>query len=105
MPFIKKMPAIEHFEVVLMFKTVKTPPTVKSPSPTLCMLWLVAKQAGRPAGRAADPLRPDPCVVVNFRRGELVHWRYGCGLGQARLLGHYTATGVRATSQLGGRCK
>jgi hypothetical protein len=35
MPFIKKMPAIEHFEVVLMFKTVKTPPTVKSPSPTL----------------------------------------------------------------------
>ena len=35
MPFIKKMPAIEHFEVVLMFKTVKTPPTVKSPLPTL----------------------------------------------------------------------
>ena len=35
MPFIKKMPAIEHFEVVLMFKTVKNPPTVKSPSPTL----------------------------------------------------------------------
>ena len=33
--FIKKMLAIEHFEVVLMFKTVKTPPTVKSPSPTL----------------------------------------------------------------------
>ena len=33
--FIKKMPAVEHFEVVLMFKTVKTPPTVKSPSPTL----------------------------------------------------------------------
>ena len=30
------MPAIEHFEaLVLMFKTVKTPPTVKSPSPTL----------------------------------------------------------------------
>jgi hypothetical protein len=31
-PFVKKMPAIEHFEaLVLMFKTVKTPPTVKSP--------------------------------------------------------------------------
>jgi len=32
MPFIKKMPAIEHFEaLVLMFKTVKNPPTVKNP--------------------------------------------------------------------------
>jgi hypothetical protein len=31
-PFVKKMPAVEHFEaLVLMFKTVKTPPTVKSP--------------------------------------------------------------------------
>jgi hypothetical protein len=32
----------------------------------ICMLWLVAKQAGRPAGRAADPLRPDPCEVANL---------------------------------------
>ena len=31
----------------------------------ICMLWLVAKQAGRPAGRAADPLRPDPCEVAS----------------------------------------
>ena len=31
-PFVKEMPAIEHFEaLVLMFKTVKNPPTVKSP--------------------------------------------------------------------------
>ena len=51
---------------------------------------------------AADPHRPHPCVVANSRRGELVHWGYGCGLGQARLLRHYTATGMRATSQLSG---
>ena len=31
-PFAKKMPTIEHFKaLVLMFKPVKTPPTVKSP--------------------------------------------------------------------------
>ena len=36
--FIKKMLAIEHFEVVLMFKPVKNPPTVKSPSPTLLVI-------------------------------------------------------------------
>jgi len=30
MPFIKKMPAIKNFEVVLMFKTVKTPQPSKA---------------------------------------------------------------------------
>jgi hypothetical protein len=42
MPFIKKMPVIEHFEaLVLMFKTVKTPLTVKSP---LFILHLIPKK-------------------------------------------------------------
>ena len=50
MPFIKKMPAIEHFEVVLMFKTVKTPPTIKSPSPTL----LVLKKGAHNEGNKGD---------------------------------------------------
>ena len=36
MPFIKKMPAIKHFKaLVLIFKTVKNPLTVKSLSLTL----------------------------------------------------------------------
>ena len=28
-------------------------------------MYVVAKQVGRPAGRAADPLRSDPCEVAN----------------------------------------
>jgi hypothetical protein len=37
MPFIKKMPAIKHFEVVLMLKPVKSPITYVSTTDTAVM--------------------------------------------------------------------
>ena len=43
-PFVKKIPAVEHFKaLVLMFKTVKTPPNRQKPISFVSFLDLLAK--------------------------------------------------------------